>query len=124
MNRNNISRWLMIILPIVAAGYLLYPTYRFYQLDQARSAVANDSAALEEWERSYGDDYEVAKQGRIKLGLDLRGGMYVTLEVDVLKLIEESADPLSVDEDFTAVVEKTRKQTDNTDRRHRAGALA
>jgi preprotein translocase subunit SecD len=41
--------------------------------------------------------------------------MYVTLEVDILKLIEESADPLSVDEDFTNILEKTRAQTDNTD---------
>jgi SecD/SecF fusion protein len=105
----------MIILPIVAAGYLLYPTYQFYMLDQERQSVANDSAALEEWDASHDEEYESAKQKRIKLGLDLRGGMYVTLEVDVMKLIEESADPLSVDEDFIAIVEKTRKRTDNTD---------
>ena len=115
LNRRNLSRWLMIIAPIVAAAYLLWPTYQFYQLDDARTAISSDSLALEEWDRSYGDDYDAARQGRIKLGLDLRGGMYVTLEVDVLKLIEESADPLSVDDDFIAVVEKTRQETDNTD---------
>jgi len=106
----------LIIAPIVAAAYLLWPTYRFYELDKARTAVSTDSLALEEWDRTYGEDYESARQGRIKLGLDLRGGMYVTLEVDVLKLIEESADPLSVDDDFLAVIEKTRQETDNTDK--------
>ncbi len=116
LNRRNLSRWLLIIAPFVAAAYLLWPTYRFYELDKARTAVSSDSLALEEWDRTYGDDYDDARQGRIKLGLDLRGGMYVTLEVDVLKLIEESADPLSVDDDFLAVIEKTRQETDNTDK--------
>lgn len=115
MKQKNLSRWLMIIAPIIAAAYLMWPTYRFYQLDQERSGVASDSALLEEWDRTNGEAYASAKQGRIKLGLDLRGGMYVTLEVDVLKLIEESADGTSVDDEFTAIVEKTRKETDNTD---------
>ncbi|MBL1160167.1 MAG: protein translocase subunit SecD [Chlorobi bacterium] len=42
--------------------------------------------------------------------------MYVTLEVDVLKLIEESALPEAVDDQFLAIVEQTRKATDNTDK--------
>jgi len=116
LNRKNLSRWLLIISPIIAAAYLLWPTYRFYQLDQERAQIATDSLALEDWDRTYGEDYQSARQARIKLGLDLRGGMYVTLEVDVLKLIEESADPLSVDDDFTTVLEKTRQETDNTDK--------
>lgn len=115
MKQKNLSRWLMIIAPIIAAAYLMWPTYRFYQLDQERMSVASDSALLEEWDRANGEAYQSAKQGRIKLGLDLRGGMYVTLEVDVLKLIEESADATSVDDDFTSIIEKTRKETDNTD---------
>lgn len=115
MKQKNLSRWLMIIAPIIAAAYLMWPTYRFYQLDQERTSVASDSALLEEWDRTNGEAYQSAKQGRIKLGLDLRGGMYVTLEVDVLKLIEESADATSVDDEFTSIIEKTRKETDNTD---------
>lgn len=115
MKQKNLSRWLMIIAPIIAAAYLMWPTYRFYQLDQERTSVASDSALLEEWDRTNGEAYQSAKQGRIKLGLDLRGGMYVTLEVDVLKLIEESADATSVDDEFTSIIEKTRRETDNTD---------
>ena len=70
---------------------------------------------LAQWDASYGEEYAKARSARLKLGLDLRGGMYVTLEVDVLKLIEESADAQSVDADFTAVLDKTRKETSNTD---------
>lgn len=116
MNRKNLSRWLLIISPLLAVAYLLWPTYRFYQLDAERSALASDSAALEAWDVQNAEDYQAARLKRIKLGLDLRGGMYVTLEVDVLKLIEESADKLSIDDDFLAVLEETRKETDNTDK--------
>ncbi|MFZ9869581.1 MAG: protein translocase subunit SecD [Candidatus Kapaibacteriota bacterium] len=116
MNRKNLSRWLLIFAPLLAVAYLLWPTYRFYQLDAERSSLASDSAALEAWDVQNAEDYQTARLKRIKLGLDLRGGMYVTLEVDVLKLIEESADKLSIDDDFMAVLEETRKETDNTDK--------
>lgn len=116
MNRKNLSRWLLIVAPLLAVAYLLWPTYRFYQLDAERSSLASDSAALEAWDVQNAEDYQTARLKRIKLGLDLRGGMYVTLEVDVLKLIEESADKLSIDDDFMVVLEETRKETDNTDK--------
>lgn len=117
MKSKNLGRYLLILLPILAAGYLMWPTYRYYQLDGERAAVAGDSVALENWERANGDAFDAARNGRIKLGLDLRGGMYVTLEVDVLKLIEESADEQSVlgDDVFKKVIDKTRAETDNTD---------
>ncbi|MCO6465365.1 MAG: protein translocase subunit SecD [Bradyrhizobiaceae bacterium] len=115
MKQKNISRWLILTLPLLAAAYLFYPTYEYYQLDGERNALKSDSAALDEWDRTNEEAYEKAKAGRLKLGLDLRGGMYVTLEVDVLKLIEESALKEAVDDDFLRIVEETRKQTDNTD---------
>lgn len=115
MSSKTWSKWLLILLPIVAGAYLLWPTYSYYQMNQEREALKGDSAALESWDQANGEAFAKARNARLKLGLDLRGGMYVTLEVDILKLIEESADPLSVDEEFTGILEKTRKQTDNTD---------
>lgn len=117
MKSKNLSRYLLILLPILAAGYLMWPTYRYYQLENERTALAGDSASLESWERANGEAFDAARNGRIKLGLDLRGGMYVTLEVDVLKLIEQSADEQSVmgDDTFKKVIDKTRAETDNTD---------
>lgn len=115
MKQNQLGKYLLIILPILAAAYLMWPTYRFYQLDKERSLVTADSAALEQWDADHGEAYNKARAGRIKLGLDLRGGMYVTLEVDILKLIDESADPASKDDEFTKIIDKTRAETDNTD---------
>jgi SecD/SecF fusion protein len=115
LKQNKLGKYLLIILPILAAAYLMWPTYRFYQLDKQRSEVSADSAALEQWDADNGEAYNKARAGRIKLGLDLRGGMYVTLEVDILKLIDESADPASKDDEFTKIVEKTRAETMNTD---------
>ena len=115
MSSKTWSKWLLILLPIVAGAYLLWPTYNYYRMNQEREGLLGDSAALESWDLANGEDFAKARNARLKLGLDLRGGMYVTLEVDILKLIEESADPLSVDEDFTNILEKTRAQTDNTD---------
>lgn len=115
MSSKTWSKWLLILLPIVAGAYLLWPTYNYYRMNQERESLIGDSAALESWDAANSEDFAKARNARLKLGLDLRGGMYVTLEVDILKLIEESADPLSVDEDFTTILEKTRAQTDNTD---------
>lgn len=117
MKSKNLSRYLLILLPILAAGYLMWPTYRYYQLENERTALVGDSTALENWERANGEAFDAARNARIKLGLDLRGGMYVTLEVDVLKLIEQSADEQSVigDDVFQKVIAKTRAETDNTD---------
>ncbi|CAN5428508.1 protein translocase subunit SecD [soil metagenome] len=115
LKQNKLGKYLLIILPILAAVYLMWPTYRFYQLDKQRSEVSADSAALEQWDADNGDAFNKARAARIKLGLDLRGGMYVTLEVDILKLIDESADPASKDDEFTKIVDKTRAETMNTD---------
>lgn len=115
MKQNNIGKWLYITLPILAAAYILWPTYNYYRLDKERQQVAGDSVNLDAWEQSNNESFLQARKDRMKLGLDLRGGMYVTLEVDVLKLIEESAEPASIDDDFLGIIEQTRKETDNSD---------
>lgn len=89
-------------------------------LTSERSELAADTTlagriALAKWDSANAEDMASARAGRLKLGLDLRGGTYLTLEVDVLKLIESSADPQAIDDDFKAIIEKTRQTTDNTD---------
>ncbi|MCX6155565.1 MAG: protein translocase subunit SecD [Candidatus Kapabacteria bacterium] len=48
---------------------------------------------------------------KIKRGLDLQGGMYLTLEVDIVKLIENTARPDLVDDVFKQVIDQTRKES-------------
>lgn len=151
--KKNIGKILLIVLPIVAAALILYPTYTASELEEVKQnfltftdvdsskvdsiynlklethenpdeemkAMVKDSAVKfvlkqkdKEFKEQYGQEYEDAKSSRLKLGLDLRGGMYVTLEVDVVKLIEEAAIKDAVDEVFEQVIEETRKATENS----------
>jgi preprotein translocase subunit SecD len=62
---------------------------------------------------------ELAKQGRlenieskaIKQGLDLKGGMYIVLEVDLPTLVENIA--INKDQKLTAVLASIRKDISN-----------
>ncbi|MFC2130833.1 protein translocase subunit SecD [Bacteroidota bacterium] len=123
--KKQIGKILIIVLPLIAAIALLYPTYDAYQLDSIKeeaeklavqdTSSADSLARLERFEENYGKELESANSNRVKLGLDLRGGMYVTLEVDVVKLIDESAQRETKDEFFTQVIEATRNETQTSD---------
>ena len=115
--KKHLGKILIIVLPIVAAIILLYPTRTASNLEELENAArqrasqtgnAEDSLAImDEFYKKYGEDLADAKKNRLKLGLDLRGGMYVTMEVDIIKLIQESAAPESIDDIFTEVINKT-----------------
>lgn len=116
---------LLVVAPLIIALFLLYPTYKASQLEKTkqqyleRAKKANNPqdslAIIEKFEKTYGAELINARANRIKLGLDLRGGMYVTLEVDVLKMLEESAQRDAVDDIFLEVLEKTKKDAQNSD---------
>ena len=120
-----IGKILLVVLPIIAALFLLYPTYKANELTQMQNAAierarkaksqVDSIRIIEDFEKTYGPALLSAKSNRLKLGLDLRGGMYVTLEVDILKLLEEAASKDAIDEIFTQVLEKTKQQTQNSD---------
>ena len=123
--KQNWRKLLLIFLPLLAAIYVLYPTYQASNYEdlweiakfdaRQKSNTADSIARLEKFKDAYGEDFENAKQKRLKLGLDLRGGMYVTLEVDVIKLIQESAQKDAVDETFEKVIKLTEKEVGNSD---------
>ncbi|MEJ5244293.1 MAG: protein translocase subunit SecD [Bacteroidota bacterium] len=116
---------LLVVVPVIAAIVLLYPTYQASKLEEkeaqaiAKAKQATNStdslAIMEAFKKQYGEALKTAKARRLKLGLDLRGGMYVTMEVDVVKLIEETAQRETIDEIFKDVIAKTRKEAANTD---------
>jgi preprotein translocase subunit SecD len=116
---------LLVLLPIVISFFLLYPTYKASNLEKLKQRYLEEAkkaknpsdslAIIEKFDKQYGKELLDAKANRIKLGLDLRGGMYVTLEVDVLKMIEESAQRDAIDEIFQEVLEKTRKDAQTSD---------
>lgn len=120
--KNIWGKLLLILIPVIAALVILYPTYRASQLEQTKqeylagAKTQKDTLdAMEKFNAKYGEAYESAKGNQLKLGLDLRGGMYVTLEVDVIKLIEESAERETIDDIFEEVLAATKKDAENND---------
>ena len=74
---------MFIVLVILGACYLLWPTYQFYSL-------SNEDLS------SYSkNDLKELKDNAVKLGLDLQGGMYIVLEADIPTLMLKSANTVS-----------------------------
>lgn len=124
--KNLIGKILVIVIPIIAVIILLWPTYNVNNLEQKkREAEMNAMKAgnstdslkiIEAFNEQYGKDLQKAKASAIKLGLDLRGGMYVTMEVDLVRLIEESAQREAVDDLFEQIIAKTRQDAKLSDK--------
>src|SRR5439155_27360695 len=92
------------------------PTYESQklkaELDEYGSS-ARDSVRRQQWLATNSEDLKNAGMKAIKLGLDLRGGIYVTMEVDVLKFIEEQA--LQKDDIFDSVMRVTERDEATTE---------
>jgi SecD/SecF fusion protein len=98
---------ILIVLTVLLSLYFLYPTYEDYQFTKhLRTLTADDSLAfVEQNEKEIRD----ARFKRMKLGLDLQGGMRVVLEVDVLKLWDDMAK--NKDEAFASILAGVREQS-------------
>ena len=114
--KKNRAKIIIILLFIAGAIYALYPTYRSQEMKSELDkfgASSQDSIKRVQWMNSNGEDYKSANAKAIKLGLDLRGGIYVTMEVDVMKFIDEQA--LQKDDIFQQVENATEKDEATSD---------
>ncbi len=100
--RKYIFRITIIAAALLIGVYYLWPTYKDYQFRQTISGLSGADSAqyVEEHELDIRD----ARTRRIKLGLDLQGGMRVVLEVNTLKLIEDLAK--NKDDQFTQILKE------------------
>jgi preprotein translocase subunit SecD len=101
------SRIILIAIAIVLALVFLYPTYQDYQYRETLSSLSGQDSLR--YAEDNQQDILDAKLNRLKLGLDLQGGMRVVLEVDLLKFLEDLAE--NKDENFEAIVEEVRQRT-------------
>ena len=120
-----------IILILAAIGlslYLLYPTYQSYQFQKKIDRIVsqrikqikadnpqitklqldNRAKTIEDSIKAADPSIGQAFQKRIKLGLDLQGGMRVVLEVNTGKLLEKLAN--SPDDTFKQVMAASEKE--------------
>jgi len=123
--KSKIGKIALIVIPIIAAIFALYPTYNYSQLESTRADYlqrankaanpADSLAIMNEFKKNYGQEYQSAKENSLQLGLDLKGGMYVTMEVDVVKLLRETAQKEAIDDTFDRVLEATEKESQTSD---------
>jgi SecD/SecF fusion protein len=109
--RNQLSRILLILAAVAVSLVFLYPTYQDYNYRKTLSSLSGQDSL------AYLDQHQEAilnaKLKRIKLGLDLQGGMRVVLEVDVIQLIDDLAK--NKDDNFRSIVKEVRDQSVTND---------
>ncbi|MGK9476597.1 protein translocase subunit SecD [Melioribacter sp. OK-6-Me] len=126
-------RLFLVIGAIALSLYLLYPTYQDYRnnikvsekLVHIEDSLKKSSPNLTPIEirelittkkdsiLANTPDYRSAREKRIKLGLDLQGGMYLVMEVNTAKLLERLAkDP---DEQFLEILKQAEKESQISD---------
>lgn len=109
--RNQLSRIFLILAAVVVSLIFLYPTLQDYQYRKKLVSLSGqDSLSYLDQNQ---DDILSAKLKRIKLGLDLQGGMRVVLEVDVIQLLDDIAK--NKDDNFAAIIKEVRDQATNND---------
>jgi preprotein translocase subunit SecD len=117
---------IILILALIGLGiYFLYPTFQDYSntkeiqkiLLERREIYLNQHSEakpteldkyltqIEDSIRNANPSMKKAREKRIKLGLDLQGGMYLVLEVNTLKLLEKLAK--NPDENFYEILRAT-----------------
>ncbi|MCS7052714.1 MAG: protein translocase subunit SecD [Ignavibacterium sp.] len=124
-------RLILIIAAIALSIYFLYPTYVDYQNSKKIESIINQKAKeLEKQKLPKTEIEEILsivedsiKQSdptilenrlkRLKLGLDLQGGMRVVLEVNIGKLLEKLAN--NPDKVFTSLLEESLKESERTE---------
>jgi len=104
--RKNLTKVLIIAASVLLSVYFLYPTYKDARYTRELRALSGEDSLkyLEKHESAMHD----ARMKRLKLGLDLQGGMRVVLEVDVLKMLEAQAK--SRDENLTAILSEVKNE--------------
>ncbi len=122
-------RLFLVLGAIALSVYLLIPTYKDFQNnrkvtqqlsfleDSIKKSNPNIPAIqIKEFINNKRDsilsnnpDYRAAREKRIKLGLDLQGGMYLVMEVNTAKLLEKLAkDP---DDQFNEILSEAEKES-------------
>jgi SecD/SecF fusion protein len=109
--KKNRGKIILIVMAFALALYFLYPTYQSYNFQKNLSTLKGEDSTkyAQENEKEIRD----ARAKRIKLGLDLQGGMRVVLEVDVVKMLEELAK--NKDDQFNQLITSISNEAKTSD---------
>ncbi|MEI8134109.1 MAG: protein translocase subunit SecD [bacterium] len=107
--KKNRTLIIIVLLCIIGSVWALLPTWQSQDYRSTIDAFTpKDSVAKVKYLAEHEEGIKSSNKKAIKLGLDLRGGIYVTMEVDVLKFIEEQA--TGKDQIFDQVIAATRAE--------------
>ena len=100
MQNNLTPRYIIIAVILGWAIWSLWPTYQYQGMSEERKEELRVSGELEQVESRI-----------IRQGLDLKGGMYIVLEADIPKLVENLA-PIK-DERLEAIIADAKEQSND-----------
>lgn len=126
-------RLILIVGAIALSLYLLYPTFQDFQnnkevskkLEVIQDSIKKSNPAITNIELqdiisvkrdsilTTNESYKKAREKRIKLGLDLQGGMYIVMEVNTAKLLERLAK--EPDTQFNQILKEAENESKLTD---------
>ena len=102
MNKSQTPRYIIIGLIFTWALYSIWPSIRFQTLSEEKKETMREEGTM-----------EILEDKVIRQGLDLKGGMYIVLEVDLPALITNLA--LNIDHPFENAVEELSEQVNVPD---------
>ena len=112
--KNKRFNLLLIAVVTLVAAWSLWPTWRDYSLSTQLSSLKTRPDSLR-YVMSNRDEIENARKKSLKLGLDLKGGMHLVMEVDQVDLFEQKA--WNKDAKFAAIMKTVREKASKSDSR-------
>ncbi|MFM2377240.1 MAG: hypothetical protein RLZZ165_2337, partial [Bacteroidota bacterium] len=110
-NKNTIIALLVIFTAI--CFFNLFMTYRAFSLEAELNAATPERAEAMRREEGFKEAYEFAQRNAFSLGLDLQGGLFVTMEVGVEDILREYAGG-SADADFEKALKRAIEEKVNS----------
>ena len=111
MKNKRFNLFLIAIVTLVAF-WSLWPTWRDYSLSKQLDSFASPQDSLK-YAFTHREEIENARKTSLKLGLDLKGGMHLVMEVDQVDLFEQKA--WNKDGKFTAIMQSVRTKASKSD---------
>ncbi|MGB7511822.1 MAG: protein translocase subunit SecD [Pelodictyon phaeoclathratiforme] len=110
--KNKRFNLLLIAVVTLMALWSLWPTWSDYTLSKQLDSFASAQDSLK-YVLNHREELENARKKSLKLGLDLKGGMHLVMEVDQVDLFEQKA--WNKDGKFTAIMQNVRTKASQSD---------
>jgi len=110
--KNKRFNLLLIAVATLLALWSLWPTWSDYTLSKQLDSFASAQDSLK-YVLNHREELENARKKSLKLGLDLKGGMHLVMEVDQVDLFEQKA--WNKDGKFTAIMQNVRTKASQSD---------